>query len=192
MKQLEAKTFLLLTILLTFSCSEKTTVMVGDPSSRAQVPPGLVVASDRAVDNGKKHLRKGNCDKAIKEFNKALDKDPRNFEALYWLGVAEGMCGHYSRAYDRFLLAFKYSPDKGWQARVYATIGLTLLYMGKDDEAITYFERARIIDPKNEIVIAFYDWEEQELNKGKGHKKPKIKKKPKDREGFEITLKWLD
>ncbi|MCS7262812.1 MAG: tetratricopeptide repeat protein [Aquificaceae bacterium] len=191
MKRLEtAKTTLLSLMFLAFSCSEKTTVVVGGPSSRAQATPGLVVASDKAVDKGKKHLRKGNCDKAIKEFSKALDKDPGNFEALYWLGVAEGMCGYYSRAYDRFLLAFKYSPDKGWQARVYATIGLTLLYMGKDDEAITYFERARIIDPKNEVVIAFYDWEEPD--KGKGHKKPKIKKKPKDREGFEITLKWLD
>ncbi len=78
--------------LFAFGCAEKTTVVVADapPPSR---PPGLIVASDKALENGKKHLRKGNCRKAIKEFERALKKNPNNFEALYWLGVAEGMCG---------------------------------------------------------------------------------------------------
>ncbi len=171
------------------ACAEKTTVVVEDTPPPAR-PPGLVVASEKALENGKKHLRRGNCGKAIHEFEKALTKNPNNFEALYWLGVAEGMCGYYHRAYDRFVLALKYSPDKGWQARVYATIGLTLLYMGRDDDAVVYFERARAIDPRNDIVIAYYDWEEHE--RGKGPKKHKIKKKPRDKEGFELTLRWLD
>lgn len=162
------------------SCAEKTKVVVGEPSLPPR-PPGLVIASEKALENGKKHLRKGDCRKAIHEFEKALSKSPNNFEALYWLGVAEGMCGYYSRAYDRFLIAIRYSPDGIWQARVYATIGLTLLYLGRDGEAIAYFERARSIDPRNEIVIAYYD----------GHRKPKIKKRPRDKEGFELTLRWL-
>jgi YHS domain-containing protein len=175
---------LLLLLFFSFSCAEHTTVVIGD---RAQPePPGLVVASEKAVENGKKHLRKGNCGKAIKEFNKALDKNPSNFEALYWLGVAEGMCGYYRKAYDRFILSLKYVPGEGWKAKVYATIGITLLYMDREDEAIVYFERARLIDSKNEILIAYYEGD------GKGHKKGRIKKKPKDREGFEITLRWMD
>lgn len=169
------------------SCAEKTTVVVGDtaPPPRA---PGLAIASEKAVENGKKHLRKGNCRKAIHEFEKALDKNPSNFEALYWLGVAEGMCRYYSRSYDRLMIALRYSPNEGWKARVYATIGLTLLYMGRESEAVSYFERAKSIDPRNDIVLAYYE----EEGVGKGPKKPKIKKKPKDREGFEITLRWLD
>ena len=177
----------ILTFLFAFACAEKTTVVVGDAPHPSK-PPGLIVASDKALENGKKHLRKGNCGKAIKEFEKALEKNPNNFEALYWLGVAEGMCGYYGRAYDRFVLALRRSSDRGWQARVNATIGLTLLYMGRDDDAVVYFERARVIDPRNEIIVAYYDWDTPE----KGPKKPKIKKKPKDREGFEITLRWLD
>ncbi|MFN7064968.1 MAG: tetratricopeptide repeat protein [Aquificaceae bacterium] len=169
-----------------FSCVEKTTVVVSD--THLPRAPGLVVASDKAVENGKKHLRSGNCSKAIHEFEKALDKNPSNFEALYWLGVAEGMCGYYSRSYDRLIIAIKYSPDNVWRAKVYATIGLTLLYMDREEEAISYFERARRIDPRNEIVIVYYD----EGEMGKGPKKPKIKKRPKEKEGFEITLRWLD
>lgn len=172
-------------LIFLLSCAEKTTVVVGDtaPPSKA---PGLVIASDKAVENGKKHLRRGNCRKAIHEFEKALNKNPSNFEALYWLGVAEGMCGYYSRSYDRLVVAVRYSPDNLWQARVYATIGLTLLYMNRESEAISYFERAKRIDPRNEILVVYYD----EGKPGKGPKK--IKRRPKDREGFEITLRWLD
>lgn len=178
---------LLLASLFVLSCAEKTTIIVGDTPPR---PPGLVIASEKAVENGKKHLRMGRCKQAIHEFNKALDKNPSNFEALYWLGVAEGMCGYYSRSYDRLIIALRYSPEGVWRARVYATIGISLLYMGREDEAASYFERAKRIDPRNEILIVYYD--EEDFNKDKGPKKAKIKKKPKDREGFEITLKWLD
>lgn len=174
-------------VLMVASCVEKTTVVVGEPAPPS-VPPGLVVASEKALENGKKHLRKGNCRKAVHEFEKALEKNPNNFEAHYWLGVAEGMCGYYRRAYDRLLIALRYSPDGRWQARVYATIGITLLYLGREKEAITYFERARSLDPRNEIVISYYEVEDL----GKGRKKPKIKKRPESREGFEITLRWMD
>ncbi len=148
----------------------------------------MTVASEKALENGKKHLRKGHCKQAIREFNKAIEKDPRNFEAFYWLGVAEGMCGYYPQSYDRLMVAIKYAPNDPWRARVYATVGITLLYMEKDDDAVVYFEKARSIDPKNELVVAYYDYEE----KGKGNKKHKLKKKPKGEEGFELTLKWLD
>jgi len=179
---------IVLACVLALSCAEKGTVAIGNvpPSPKA---PGLTIASEKAVENGKKHLRKGHCDKAIHEFEKALNKNPNNFEALYWLGVAEGMCGYYSRSYDRLMIALRYSPNEGWKARVYATIGINLLYMGREDEAISYFERAKSIDPRNEIVVAYY---EEEHGKCKGHKKHKLKKKPKDKEGFELTLMWLD
>ncbi len=186
-KAMRAKS-LMIACIFALSCAEKGTVIISEtpPSPR---PPGLIIASEKALENGKKHLRKGHCDKAIKEFEKALAKDPNNFEALYWLGVAEGMCGYYSRCYDRLVIALKYSPNDTWRARVYATIGISLLYMGREEEALSYFERARRIDPRNEILVAYY---EEDLPKGKGHKKHKLKKKPKDKEGFEIALRWLD
>jgi len=171
-----------LALLFGVSCVERTVVIREEAPAR---PPGLSVASQKAVDNGKKHLRKGNCGKAIREFNKALEKDPTNFEAIYWLGVAQGMCGYYSQAYDRLSIAIKYSPNDLWKARVYATIGLILIYMGKDDDAVIYLERARIIDPRNEIVISYYEYEDKKGKKGK------IKKKPKGEEGFQIVLRWL-
>jgi hypothetical protein len=75
------KLLLFLIPLFIFSCS--TTVAVGESPRSEGRPPGLIIASEKAVENGKKHLRKGKCDKAIREFNKALAKNPNNFEALY-------------------------------------------------------------------------------------------------------------
>jgi tetratricopeptide (TPR) repeat protein len=179
------KLLLFLAVLFIFSCS--TTVTVGEIPRSEGRPPGLIIASDKAVKNGKKHLRKGKCDKAIHEFNKALAKNPNNFEALYWLGVAEGMCGYYSRAYDRLMLALRYSPNKGWEARVSATIGLVLLLSDRDRDAQIYFGRARKIDPRNELVIRYYEWERETKGKGKGKKKEFRRE-----EGFEVVLRWLD
>jgi tetratricopeptide (TPR) repeat protein len=179
------KLFLFLVALFIFSCS--TTVAVGESPRSEGRPPGLIIASDKAVDNGKKHLRKGHCDKAMHEFNKALAKNPNNFEALYWLGVAEGMCGYYSRSYDRLMLALKYSPNKGWEARVNATIGLVLLLSDRDEDAQIYFGRARMINPRNELVIKYSEWEPEIKGKGKGKKK-----KFRGEEGFEVVLRWLD
>jgi tetratricopeptide (TPR) repeat protein len=184
-KGMMLKSLVLLLVLFGFSCAEKTVVVREEPVHR---PPGLGVASEKALENGKKQLAKGHCRQAIHEFNKALEKDPRNFYALYWLGVAEGMCGYYPQAYDRLNLVIRYAPDPVWTARVYATLGLTLLYMERDEEAVLYFERAKNIDPRNELVAVYYEEEDKKHKKGKG----KLKKKPRGEEGYRITLKWMD
>jgi hypothetical protein len=51
------KLLLFLVVLFIFSCS--TTVTVGESPRSEGRPPGLIIASDKAVENGKKHLRKG-------------------------------------------------------------------------------------------------------------------------------------
>jgi tetratricopeptide (TPR) repeat protein len=79
------------------------------------VGKGMMLKS-KALENGKKQLAKG-----------------------------QGMCGYYPQAYDRLNLVIRYAPDPVWTARVYATLGLTLLYMERDEEAVLYFERAKNI-----------------------------------------------
>ncbi|WP_448584252.1 tetratricopeptide repeat protein [Thermocrinis sp.] len=176
------KVFITILLILTLSCAEKVEIRTESQNHR---PPGLIVASEKAVENGKKHLRKGHCGKAIHEFNKALAKNPNNFEALYWLGVAEGMCGYYPEAYNRLTIALKYVPDRTWEARVSASIGLILVFMEKEEEARIYFDRAKRIDPMNELVIQYSEGERI----GKGKKgRAKIKKE----ESFGVILKWLD
>ncbi len=149
--------FLTVILILSFSCTEVVYVSKPPPPKhhvhRDHGPPGRHVASHRLVENGKRFLRRGRCDKAIHMFEKALRIDPGNFSALYWIGVAEGMCGHYGRSYDRLLIALRHAPSPLWRARVYATLGVVLIHMGRRGEAHHYFERAVALDPGNEVVF---------------------------------------
>lgn len=157
-----------------FSCTSTAVVVSDEPTQPTGRPPGLIVASDKNLENGKKQLRKGHCKQAIHEFEKSLRKNPENFEALYWLGVAQGMCGYYSDANDRFFAAVRYSPNRTWTSRVYATIGLTLILSGRYAEGRYYVEKAKAIDPNNPLVVYI----EENRYRVRG--------------GYEITLRWLD
>ncbi len=57
----------------------------------------------------------------------------------------------------------------------------------RDEDAQIYLGRARMIDPRNELVIRYYEWERDIKGKGKGKKK-----KFGRGEGFEVVLRWLD
>lgn len=105
--------------LILISC---TTVVVNQP-------PGHVVASQNHVENGKKQLEKGHCKQAIEQFNKAIEKDPTNFQAYYWRGVAYGMCGDCDDAIKSLEISFKYKPSNVWDSRI--QIAMDLCKSGK-------------------------------------------------------------
>ncbi len=87
-------------------------------------PPGHVVASENHVYNGKRQLEKGHCRQAIEQFNKAIEKDPTNFQAYYWRGVAYGMCSDCNNAIRNLEISIKYKPSNVWDSRIKTTIGL--------------------------------------------------------------------
>lgn len=138
---------------------------------RGHFPPGLEIASQKALENGKKQLKKGHCKQAIHEFNKAIQKDPKNFDAQYWLSIAEGMCGYNKEALERLKISREFSPTEVWTSRVLSTIGIILYSMGKEEEAKKYMEMARKIDPNNELVIFW-----------KGDSK----------QAYDLILRWLE
>ncbi len=135
-------------------------------------PPGLSIASDKAVENGKKQLRKRHCKQAIHEFEKAVRKDPRNFEAQYWLAVAESMCGYDTQAIERLRITIDLAPSNVWSSRVYASIGVILYSLGRMEESKIYLEKARKIYPENEFAI---EWKQRDKDSA-----------------FSIMLRWLD
>jgi tetratricopeptide (TPR) repeat protein len=101
-------------LLFLFSCS---TAVINQP-------PGHKVASVNHLENGKRQLEKGHCKQAIEQFDKALEKDPTNFQALYWKGVALGMCGDYSSAIKILEVSIKYKPSNIWDERINIAISI--------------------------------------------------------------------
>lgn len=50
--------------------------------------PGQAVASENNYENGVKQYEKGHYKQAIHEFEKAVEKDPTNYKAYFYLGMS--------------------------------------------------------------------------------------------------------
>lgn len=87
-------------------------------------PPGHIVASENHLLNGKKQLEKGHCKQAIKQFDKAIEKDPTNFQAYYWRGIAYGICGDCNSLLMNLETSRKYKPSDIWEDRINIAINL--------------------------------------------------------------------
>ncbi len=125
---------------------------------KPEPPPGHVIAAENHVRNGKKHLAKGKCHQAIKEFEKAIDKDPRNPETHYWLGVAYHECGYYDRAIAVWRISIELRPkDVVWVSRVRTSIGFALELKGDYEGASAEYRFALKLDSKNAIARASLD-----------------------------------
>lgn len=57
--------------------------------------PGQAVASENNFENGVKQYEKGHYKQAVHEFEKAIEKDPTNYKAYYYLGISYGAEGSY-------------------------------------------------------------------------------------------------
>jgi tetratricopeptide (TPR) repeat protein len=95
---------------------------------------------------GYEYYKKGQYDKAINEYNKALKLNPQNFEAYVNRGnVYEAMKRHWTaiRDYDR---AIEINPNYG---RAYMNKGVVYAKMKLYNQAISNISKGIEIDPKN-------------------------------------------
>lgn len=147
---------------------ELSTAVSLDPRS-AEAHSLLAVAFDR----------KGLHDRAKESYEKAIKAEPEDAQALNNLGFSLYQNGNYRAAVDRLKRAAKLAPK---DERILNNLGLALCRLGKfedayknfarasgelsgrintatmlerlgrDDEAIKYYEAARRIDPNNAIA----------------------------------------
>lgn len=110
-------------------------------------------ASVAAVQNamGLAHYKSGDNDKAAAEFTKALEKDPGNVEALYYLGQINYKERGYAAArtyFDR--IAHTGAADEKTRRTLFTTffnMGVDFQDRGKSETAAEMFERAALLDP---------------------------------------------
>lgn len=82
-------------------------------------PPGQVVASENNFENGVKQYEKGHIKQAIHEFEKAIEKDPSNFKAYFYLGLCYKRQGYMKTARNHFQRAIDLNPnDESWVMKV--------------------------------------------------------------------------
>ena len=87
-------------------------------------PPGQTVASENNFENGVKQYEKGHIKQAIHQFEKAIEKNPANFKAYYYLGLCYKHQGVTETAHRHFQKAIDLNPsDENWVMKVKIEMG---------------------------------------------------------------------
>ena len=116
--------------------------------------------ADAAMNDGESAYTRGELDKALSAYARALQLDPKLYEAALFAGDMQFKRGHnstdpaarsdlFEKAGEWFAKAIALNPDRETAYRYW---GNTLLEYGKDDEARTKFVEAIVADPYNQLV----------------------------------------
>ncbi|HPZ08848.1 MAG TPA: tetratricopeptide repeat protein [Candidatus Eremiobacteraeota bacterium] len=105
--------------------------------------------SEEWYRDGSKLYSKGNYEKALDCFTKAIELDHHNIYALNEMGMALGQLEHYEKANKCFDEILEIDPNytNAWNNK-----GWLLLRQKKYNDAINYFNKALEFDPKNKFA----------------------------------------
>ncbi len=106
------------------------------------------------ISDGKKYIQKGEYKKAILEFKNALQLDPKNVKAMFYIGKAYLGIKEYRKAYSFFYNAVKLDPNFD-EAKI--ELASLLLLARKSDDALNYLNSVNNLDkyePKISILKA--------------------------------------
>lgn len=127
-------------------------------SDTLQVSP---LSSTALTYIGRDDAEKGNVDKGIAEFKRALEIDPNNFAAHSNLGFALFQTGHVDEAIIEYRKALAILPEF---VKALTNLGVALMQKGQLDEAIAQFQKILETDPRN--ADAYANWGNALLQKG--------------------------
>ena len=106
--------------------------------------PHPPTATTRLILMGTASRRLGRREAAVAHFERAVEIDPRNSEALDNLAMARFKAGRYEEALDFYRAIIEIKPDS---AQNHSNLGATLYYLGRPEDALRSFERALALDP---------------------------------------------
>jgi tetratricopeptide (TPR) repeat protein len=118
--------------------------------------------AENAMDDGESAYARGELDKALAAYTRALLIDPKLYHAALFAGDMQFKRGHnstdaaersalFDKAGEWFSKAIAIDPDRETAYRYW---GDALLEYGKDDEARTKFIDAIVADPYNQLVYS--------------------------------------
>ncbi len=84
------------------------------------------------------------------DFKKGLEKDSKNFNAIFNLGDSHYKQGRYDEAMKSFQLALKNTNDNDYKAKAYHNIGNSLLKTEKYQESIDAYKNALKLNPNDQ------------------------------------------
>lgn len=107
-------------------------------------PQAMQAKAQGAIAHGDAALHKGDLDRALFEYLKALELDGKNIEARYKIAVVNGLRGKLDLSEQTFRQAMKLDEN---HPGVREGLGLVLLRKGQNAAAAEQLERAIALDP---------------------------------------------
>ena len=108
--------------------------------------PHPPTATARLVLMGQAARALGRGEEAAGYFERAVEIDSRNAEALDHLAMSRFEAKRYEEAHGLYRTMLEIRPDN---AQTHSNLGATLYYLGQPNEALDSFERALSLDPEN-------------------------------------------
>ena len=106
-----------------------------DPTERAQILTNI----------GRRYLKDGNYEKAVREYQKALGMNPQLAPAYNGIGIAYTMLERYSAAIDAQQKALALQPNF---VEAHAGLGLVYLRQNNTASALKHYRQAVALDPQ--------------------------------------------
>jgi len=117
--------------------------------------PVLILSSEICGQDAADHCKKGkeyeeqqNLLEAIREYQEALQDDPKNVPALHGLGRCCLAVGDYDSAFRALRRAVELDPKNADNGKCFNLMGLCLSRSGRYNESVDYFKKAIETDPK--------------------------------------------
>ena len=128
-----------------FDSADAALKLQGDPV----MEPG---GAERRLSQGNKDYLEGRVDNAIREYERAVELDPRQVEAWYNLGIAYSMEDMPEKAVNAWEKTLEIDPTYN-DARY--SLGVAYLEQGDPDKAIYYLKDALTYNP--DFLMAYYN-----------------------------------
>jgi len=142
---------LIAAIIITAGCTVKRVNVQTQPtdSSTQTIKQSKVIVSDNHLNQGKKLYFKGKYNQAVKHFVRSIANNRENWEAYYYLGLAQQKQERYDRSIGSFNNSLRYVPmDRVIVAKINLALGESWEEEGYLDRATEKFSQAARLDPK--------------------------------------------
>ena len=117
----------------------------------AALAPDSTQAAELHFLMGETAREKGQPETAAEHYVHTLEMDPHHGQTLHWLAMLRLEQQRYNEALELFQGLVALHPD---DAATYSNMGITLIFLGRNDEALQHFDQALALDPTLENVRA--------------------------------------
>lgn len=122
---------------------------------RSQISGEWLTSAEGLFFAGLSYLWREEYENALSHFEKAVEKDPNNADAFFYIGYCNGELGRYTEEIEAYKQAIRIKPDL---AEAHYNLGLVYLQVGDKSSALKEYKILKELDEDlaNELFNLIY------------------------------------